>query len=59
MKFTFKVLLHIHINNMEQQKFLLWAVANERFGAQYDSHRLIRFCLVCEVGSVSLVAVAN
>jgi hypothetical protein len=59
MKFTFKVLMHIHINNMEQQKFLLWVVANDRFGAQYYSHRLIRFCLVCTVGSVSLVAVAN
>ncbi len=35
------------------------AVANERFGAQYYSRRLIRFCLVCSFGSVSLVAVAN
>jgi hypothetical protein len=59
MKFTFKVLLHIHINNMEQQKFLLWLFANDRFGAQYYSHRFIRFCLVCAVGSISLVGVAN
>jgi hypothetical protein len=59
MKFTFKVLLHITHKQHGTTKISFAAVANDIFGAQYYSHRLIRFCLVCSFGSVSLVAVAN